>query len=489
MNPRASDDQVQALINNGAAAHRKGDLAEAKKLFKAAADSGNSGGMVGLGVIASAEGDIDEAKRLWRLAADAGNSYAMLNLGIIAKTQIFILGESNYEPEDLNGAIDWFTRAAKAGNSEAMFNLGEISEINGNIKEQKYWYQLAADSGNPDASEKLQGITIPTKQHYLYLPDDLSDWILEILHERGYPENNHPKKLSQMERGDFGEIIDHIKEDDDYDLNDLDGLMEDFFACAVRMKDTLQSLNLLQYSLIEYHHILAYDEYRNTGNLESGIDLIRSLIMDADTSNKKEKTKMFKKIIDDEDSWEYPATALVMCLLWDLGPETMDYCILKYFEHRDLADTINGDSWSVDSKDFHQWLYLLAVAVLNSTASKEVMQIIDKTCNSSSVNAFWMIIGYLAHFGVDPEFSETNMGEFGLPGLGNMGDDWGSLLFDSHFRNIKANSKAVSSLINLYINNSKNWPWDFDLYGGGDQDDIDGFIELWSSKLIASPHR
>jgi hypothetical protein len=90
-----------------------------------------------------------------------------------------------------------------------------------------------------------------------------------------------------------------------------------------------------------------------------------------------------------------------MCLVWDLGPENMDYCILKYSNHR-ITDLVLDDPWSQDSGlDFHQWLYLLVVAALNSTASKEVMQVIEKTSSSSSVNAFWMIIGYLAPFGVD----------------------------------------------------------------------------------------
>jgi hypothetical protein len=97
-----------------------------------------------------------------------------------------------------------------------------------------------------------------------------------------------------------------------------------------------------------------------------------------------------------------------------------------------------------------------------------------------------MIIGYLARFGVDSDLSESNIGEFGLPGLGNSGDDWGSLLFDLHFRKVKANGKAVSALINLYKSNSKNWPWDFDFYGQGDKDDLDRFIDLWSSKLLMS---
>jgi tetratricopeptide (TPR) repeat protein len=479
-----NDDNAQAIFDKGKAAYEKGDLKQAKKLFKSAADVGHSGGMVGLGAIAHDAEDLVEAKQWYQLAADVGNSYAMFNLGILAKTQVFILGESDYEPEDLNGAINWFTRAAKAGNAQAMFNLGEISETNGNIEEQKYWYQLAADSDNIDAKEKLQSVSLPTKQYYAEFSDDLSNEILEILHERFSPENNYPKKLSQMDRSYFAEVIDHIYEDENY-AEKLDGLMEIFFACAVRMKDPLESLKLLQYSLERYSRVLDHD-WANTGSLDSGIHLIWSIIFEANSLNKSEKTKIFKSIIDDEDSWQYPASALIMCLLWDLGPGNMDYCILKYFNHRN-TDLVLDDPWSQDSGlDFHQWLYLLVVAALNSTASKEVMQVIEKTCSSSSVNAFWMIIGYLARFGVDSDLSESNIGEFGLPGLGNSGDDWGSLLFDSHFRKVKANGKAVSALINLYKSNSKNWPWDFDFYGQGDKDDLDRFIDLWSSKLLMS---
>ena len=478
----ANDDNAQAIFDKGKDAYEKGDLKQAKKLFKSAADVGHSGGMVGLGAIAHDAEDLAEAKRWWELAADLGNSYAMLNLGIIAKTRVFILGESNYEPEDSNGAIDWFTRAAKAGNAQAMFNLGEISETNGNIEEQKYWYQLAADSDDIDAKEKLQSISIPTKKYYAEFSDDLSDEILAILYEISYPENNHLKKVSQMDLGDFAEIVDHVCEDENY-AEKLDGLMELFFACAVRIKDPLESLKLLQYSLERYSRVLD-DDWTSTDNLDSGIHLIWSIIIEADSLNKTEKTKIFKSIIDDEDSWQYPASALIMCLLWDLGPENMDYCILKYFNHRN-TDLVLDDPWSQDSGlDFHQWLYLLVVAALNSTASKEVMQVIEKTCSSSSVNAFWMIIGYLAGFGVDPDLSESNIGNIGLPGLGNYGDDWGSLLFDSNFRKIKANGKAVSALINLYKSNSKNWPWDFDFYGQGDKIELDRFIDLWSSKLL-----
>jgi hypothetical protein len=98
-----------------------------------------------------------------------------------------------------------------------------------------------------------------------------------------------------------------------------------------------------------------------------------------------------------------------------------------------------------------------------------------------------MIIGYLAYFGVDPNSSDSNIDLFRIPGLSNNTyDDWGSLLFNSHFRKIKANGKAVAALINLYKNNSKNWPRDFDFYDQDDKDDLDRFIDLWSSKLLTS---
>ena len=467
-----------AMVNLGVIAHQDNDLVEAKRWYQLAADTGHSDAMFNLGVIAEDTDDLSEAKRLWKLAADTGNSHAMFNLGRIAKTRVYILGDVNYEPEDTNGAIDWFTRAAKAGNAEAMLNLGEISKTNGNIEEEKYWYQLAADSGNTDAIEILESISISAKQYYAEVSDDLSAEILEILRERGY---DHPKKLSQMELGDFAEVIDHIYGDEEY-AEKLDGLMELFFACAARMKDPIQSLKLLQYSLVRYSRVL-YDGWRDSGDLGSGVDLIWSVVFEASSLNKSEKTKMFKSIIDDEDSWDFPASALIMCLLWDLGPENMDYCILKYSNHRDSASAF--DPWSLDSEDLHQWLYLLAVATLNSTASNEVMQVIDNTCSSSSVNAFWIIITELAEYGFDNNFlSDYTPGRFGLPGLSNWGDDWGSLLFHSHFRKIKADKKAVSALINLYKNNSKNWLWDFDSYAGGDQDHFDRFIDLWSSKLI-----
>jgi TPR repeat protein len=103
-----------------------------------------------------------EAMKLFRKAADHGNTEAQNYLGGHAEAQNY-LGVMYYEgqgvSENYPEAIQWFRKAAYKRHAEAQFNLG-IMYDNGegvplNVVKAYIWYSLASGNGYEQAKENL----------------------------------------------------------------------------------------------------------------------------------------------------------------------------------------------------------------------------------------------------------------------------------------------------------------------------------------------
>ena len=320
--------------------------------------------------------------------------------------------------------------------------------------------------------------TISTRDHYAQISEELPEEILKILKSREY---DHPTTLSKADIDDFAEIFDEIYENLEFS-EEFNTVIELVLARAEREHDLLRALNFYAYAL-DTNYKGQYSDMTHAGDasIEQGIELIWSRLRDADILDISQKRKIFSSFISDKDTWDFPVCGLLMCLAWDLLPEDMDGCITNYLEARS-EDFIADDPWSEDSqRNYLQWMYLLAVAALNSSGSKEITKIIEKTCRSSSVGEFWVILCCLARYTVDPETEIFHL----YPDNNTIQNwDWGTLLFDSYYQWLKGNKKAVDSLIDLYQKNSEKWPWDFDFHDNFCQKtDIDQFIQLWKEKI------
>jgi hypothetical protein len=102
------------------------------------------------GLAAHGRGDYPMAMRLWRPLADQGNADAQNNLGVM-----YARGQG--VPQDYAAAASWYQKAADHGHPEAANNLG-VMYANGRGVPQDYvtaqiWFYLAAERGNSDAEK------------------------------------------------------------------------------------------------------------------------------------------------------------------------------------------------------------------------------------------------------------------------------------------------------------------------------------------------
>lgn len=122
----------------------------------------------GLGV----ESDQEKANKLYKDAAEKGNSDAMNNLG-----RVYELGKSMYGKDPMKAA-QFYLKAAEGGNPDAMTNLGYLIEnafgssitagklttnrataagIQGSISKAAEWYRLASEKYNYARAQNFLG--------------------------------------------------------------------------------------------------------------------------------------------------------------------------------------------------------------------------------------------------------------------------------------------------------------------------------------------
>lgn len=143
-------------FEDAAAAYRRGDYANAMRLYRSLADQGDARAQNSLGrMYLRGQGtsrDYREAMKWFRRAAALGIADAQYNLGDI------YLREYGVE-QDLVEAARWYTRAAEQGHVAAQFTLAVLYTIGRGVSKNQpkaaYWFDRAATQGHPDAQIEL----------------------------------------------------------------------------------------------------------------------------------------------------------------------------------------------------------------------------------------------------------------------------------------------------------------------------------------------
>jgi uncharacterized protein len=140
---------VAGPLEDGLAAHKRGDYATALRLWHPPADEGDARAQFNLGFMyANGQGvpqDYAEAVNWYRKAADQGNAQAQFSLGVI-----YAKGQG--VPQDYVEAMKWFRKAADQGDAGAQSNLG-FMYAKGQGAPEDYvrahmWFSLSAAHGN-----------------------------------------------------------------------------------------------------------------------------------------------------------------------------------------------------------------------------------------------------------------------------------------------------------------------------------------------------
>jgi uncharacterized protein len=139
--------------------YRTGNYSEAAKLYRLAAENGNTDARYALGSMYTyGEGmaaDYQKAEKWYRLAAENGHRDAQYTLGLIYGS-----GQQGLA-QDLQKAVKWYRLAAAQEHINALLNLGRIYErgygqgIRRDYREAVKWYHLAAERGSPGAQAHL----------------------------------------------------------------------------------------------------------------------------------------------------------------------------------------------------------------------------------------------------------------------------------------------------------------------------------------------
>ena len=138
---------------DGIAAYRRGDYAEAVRFMSAAAEAGVVAAQFNLGVAyASGTGtgqDYRESIKWFRRAADQGVAPAQFNLGVIYQRGLGV-------PQDHAEAARWYLEAADRNDSRAQFEIGvKLAQGDGTAEDKVAalkWLILAAINGEANAA-------------------------------------------------------------------------------------------------------------------------------------------------------------------------------------------------------------------------------------------------------------------------------------------------------------------------------------------------
>ncbi|UZW57772.1 sel1 repeat family protein [Sphingobium sp. JS3065] len=143
-------------FEDAAAAYRRGDYANAMRLYQSLADGGDPRAQNSLGRMylrgQGAGRDYRQAMKWFRRAAALGVADAQFHLGEI------YLREFGVE-QDLVEAARWYTRAAEQGHIGAQFTLAVLYTIGRGVSRSPlkavYWFERAASQGNAAAQVQL----------------------------------------------------------------------------------------------------------------------------------------------------------------------------------------------------------------------------------------------------------------------------------------------------------------------------------------------
>jgi TPR repeat protein len=94
------------------------------------------------------EGKISEAIKLYKIAADRGDSIAQSNLATLLDDKI--------RPSRPREAVYWYKRALRLRQASAAWNLAMHYKNLGQARWHWHWLQVAATMGDKDARKELQ---------------------------------------------------------------------------------------------------------------------------------------------------------------------------------------------------------------------------------------------------------------------------------------------------------------------------------------------
>ena len=148
---------IAATLDEGIAAYRNRDFAQAAETFKALSDEGNPRATFYLSLLyAKGQGvEQDSSRSLYLLkqAAEGGDPMAQYNLGNQYNRQ----GAMGFDP---GLAAVWWKKAAAQGLVLAQHNLGSLYVIgrgvDRDLDKARYWYRIAARNGSQKSAEALQ---------------------------------------------------------------------------------------------------------------------------------------------------------------------------------------------------------------------------------------------------------------------------------------------------------------------------------------------
>lgn len=283
--------------------------------------------------------------------------------------------------------------------------------------------------------------------------------VREIMDDEG-----NVKKLEDLDLSDMGEIIDEINSEE----LDNSEYQELAYSRSEIEPELITALRFLEQAV----QSIVYDSDWTDPYIGIGFDRILARIRKSIDLTLSEKISLFEAFTSDEDNWYSPACGVAMVLLWDLPEQTMDESIMRYAELRSES-LYEDDPWSTDpdNNDYRHWIPLLALAVLGSSGSKKVIEVVDQTCNTSSAMPFWMLICVLTMYSIDPDSFDHEDSENGDWFPENY---WKESIFDKENHGIKLNNDALSELIGLYVSRVGDWTWT-DKYNLS-QDDIDDYL-------------
>ncbi len=138
------------------AASQRGDFAQARRLFREAADLGDARAQFNLGRMESegedAPRDFSAAFAWYQKAADQGNAGAQFKLGLLYQN-------GRGAPRDDAAAAGWYLKAAAQGYASAQVNLAAMFATGQGVPKDRErargWYRKAAEQGDVDGEYHL----------------------------------------------------------------------------------------------------------------------------------------------------------------------------------------------------------------------------------------------------------------------------------------------------------------------------------------------
>ncbi len=145
---------------DAAAAYERGDYAQARRVWRPLAETGDADAAYRLGIMADlGQGtpeDATEAYRWYHRAAAAGYAPAEFNVAVMSDSGRGV-------PHDTALAAAWYARAATHGNHRAQYNLGLLYNTGEGVPRNpaaaQAWFHLAAIGGIPAATEHVEALS------------------------------------------------------------------------------------------------------------------------------------------------------------------------------------------------------------------------------------------------------------------------------------------------------------------------------------------